>query len=227
MNEKINIIDDSEEILSIFNRWKKNKEKLWIWQLDSSKNGDHKLFNATIIKVDYANDIKTVDLKPTNTDGFELNSKIDTFIYSKVDNLACKTGLAGYDIYLIKLNFPKTLGVMSPELFSKLQLIEKENEDIYLEKRKEERGKMKVDKVVQLRRFSENKNIRHPTLTFNIYDLSKGGLSFLVDDPAEFHKDEILEISKIDKNEFKAPMKCKVMGKREQDGSYKIGIMFI
>lgn len=227
MSTKPLVIDESDLILSILNRLKQEKIKLWTWQLELNSSGKRGVYHSTITKIDFVNEIKTIDIKPTNTDGFDFGIDHSVFLYAESENLASKVQIIKYDPFIVKLVFPKSLGQMDQQLFSQLKLIEKENEELHLEQRSDERGKFKNEKIVEFRRFSEDKKVRHPLLKLEMYDLSKGGLSFQIDDPAEFKIGELINISKIDHKGFSEPTIGKIMNIREQNGKFKVGVMFV
>lgn len=65
--------------------------------------------------------------------------------------------------------------------------------------------------------------------THPLYDLSRGGLSFLVFSSTEFNKNEIIHVKSFDTKHLDAPMSLKVMSIREADSmgiQYKVGCMF-
>jgi hypothetical protein len=74
------------------------------------------------------------------------------------------------------------------------------------------------------------KDESRPQSTFTLYDLSRGGLSFLVFSKDEFSEGETLFIRAFDVNKFESPIEAEVKVVREADEmgiQYKIGCEFI
>jgi hypothetical protein len=66
--------------------------------------------------------------------------------------------------------------------------------------------------------------------SYNLFDLSRGGFSFLVFSQSDYEKDDIIDVLGFDAQKFDSPMKAKVMSVREADEmgiQFKVGCKFL
>lgn len=123
--------------------------------------------------------------------------------------------------------FVKSMSDHDANLFStELSSITLDEEDkIFEGVRSAPRAKPPEGKMVTLQIHDESR----PQSTYTLYDLSQGGLSFLVFSKGEFNVGERLLIKAFDTNRFEAPMITEVKAIREADDmgiQYKVGCQF-
>lgn len=97
-------------------------------------------------------------------------------------------------------------------------------ESKYAAKREAPRARPKDDKKVWVR-----KNQQLQALEFSLFDLSQGGLSFIIDSADMFEKEEVIDITNLDQKQLDPPLVGKVASIRpiDQTSSFKVGVMFI
>ena len=110
---------------------------------------------------------------------------------------------------------------------SELDFLSLDEEDkIYAGQRESVRAKPKEGKMVTIQKTNQETEEE----IYPLYDLSQGGLAFLVTDKDLYAKDEILFINALDAKRFNTPMQVKVMAVREADEmaiQFKIGCAFV
>jgi hypothetical protein len=94
----------------------------------------------------------------------------------------------------------------------------------YAGKREAPRARPKVQKKVHIR-----KNQDKLATEYALFDLSQGGLSFIIKNQNAFQKGEEIEIDNLDQRELDPPLKGKVMSIRPVDDTtqHKVGVMFL
>ena len=90
-------------------------------------------------------------------------------------------------------------------LNSKLQEINLESEDqLVHELRQSPRSKPRVEKFIKLNYLNEEMEVF-------LFDLSQGGLSFILPEPGLLKKNDVFEVLSFDNEVLKAPLKTKVV----------------
>ncbi len=224
------VITDDMEIIRIFMEMKLKKERLWVWQKELLEDGNRPVHLSTVNKIDQIK--RVLELRPTNTGGYKFVGGKPVFVFSENRTFAFVDSPSVISQGHLSLKLPKELKIIKGDFLLKLQLVERENESANLEKREAPRVVAKAKQVVSIRRFSSGGGVRHPILKFELYDVSSGGLSFIIDDPAEFEKGEELEVLRIDKSSFKKDLigivrSIREMEEEENKGIFKIGVQFL
>ncbi|MFZ8933162.1 MAG: PilZ domain-containing protein [Bacteriovoracaceae bacterium] len=223
-------ITDDMEIIRILMEIQLKKERLWVWQKELGEDGKRPVHLCTIKKVDQIKN--TIELRPTNTGGFRFTSSGTYFVFSEHRTLAFADTPIMLNENSLVIKLPVSMKVIKGDFVEKLQLVEKENEAVHMGKREAPRVTARSGQIVSMRRYSEQKGVRHPVLKFELYDVSSGGMSFILEDPAEFELEERLEVLSIDKTPFSQDVIGLVRGVREMEGEegrglYKVGVQFI
>ncbi len=226
--EKAEISDDME-IINVLKSMQNQKLKVWTWQKKTLESGRRPVHFALITRVDPIKNV--ISLRPTNTGGYRFLPSEPVFFLHEETGIAFLDKPHSLSEVLLTFKIPKLLKRIDPEHLASLQLVEKENEEAHLSKRENPRVNAKEGQIVSVRRYSAKKNIRHPLLKFELYDISPGGLAFIVDDPAEFEVNEELEIIAVQNKAFAKLTVGVVRGVREMEveegRGYKVGLQFI
>lgn len=98
-----------------------------------------------------------------------------------------------------------------------------EEEEVYTSVREAPRARPKVDKMVCLYKsgYAESRK------EFVLFDISRGGLSFIVDQEDIFQKGDYLEIASLEDKELDVILIGEIMSIRNQGENWKVGIKFI
>lgn len=219
------IISDDMEIHGLLKAILKTKERLWIWQ---KKRGDgtRPVHYATIKRVDQIK--KTVVIQPNNTTGFRFDPKEPVFIYSQDRFIAFKVPVREYDKFYISFSLPGRINHLDSEWINGLELVEREDENSNLHKRAQQRVSAQNDQIVSVRKISGTDVASRPQF-YMLYDMSKGGMGFKMDDPAEFVPGDRIEVLGIDGKELPKKLRGTVKAVRQMDDllkSFKVGVQF-
>ena len=218
-------IEDELEIAGILKAFYMNKKKLWCWQ--NVSNGDKRPVHFCLIqKVDVLK--KNFRIRPTNKDGFTFDKDQPIFIFSKERNVAFSLNILEYDKFTFLLPIPEKVIQLDDEYITKLEIVEKEDEESNLHKRSHERKIITKERRVGLRKLQDDG--QWSTLILHkLYDMSKGGLGIIVKDPAEFKIGTKVIIQSIDGKELPNEYNGTIVSIRQIEDSedtFKVGIKF-
>ncbi len=216
-------ITDELEIIDLFRILFKSKEKLWIWQENKENPSQRAIHLCMIRKVDVIS--KLIWISPLNQSKFQFNSEgSDFFLYSKIRNLAISFKSREKDIEFISFTTPKKVNALSDDFSEKINLIEKENEQMHGHLRVAPRKQAKGKQTIRALRQGESQ----PQL-YNLYDISAGGLAIKWEDPGYFKKGDLITILSINDSKLGSPITGEVVSVREmpEDEIFKIGVMFV
>jgi hypothetical protein len=218
-------IDDDLEIIGIFKGFLQRKEKLWIWQRSPDGKSQRLVHYAIVRRIDSIK--KFIELRPNNTQGFFIKDKeLPLFVFSNIRKVALKTYVRECTNEFLTFPLPQKLNAIVGDQLQDLELIERENEELHEHERGSPRIQAKVAQTLMLRRLSAPP--KSPLAHYNLYDISQGGLSFEVYDPAEFLVDEKLTFLSLDGKPFAKELIGIVSSIRQlQEGIFKVGIKFI
>lgn len=220
------LITDDLEIIGIFKGFLQRKEKLWTWQSASEKN--KRVVHYSLVKrVDPIK--KIIELKPNNKSGFRFSSSAEIFLFSKHRSIAIKLKVREMGPEFIILAIPLKLNTIHGDFLKNIELVEKENEDAHKHLRAMPRLTPQEEQLVGIRRLSQSESVYHPLEFYELHDMSQGGLSFHVSDPAEFTVGERVQVEHLNSKELKTQLVGKVASVRvleEQDDLFKIGVSF-
>ncbi len=217
------VIDDLE-IIDLFRLFHRNKEKLWLWQQAPNEDGERPVHYCQIRKVDILK--KTIILKPLSEEGFTFEKTLkELFLYAESKNIAAKITPREVDSSFIFIPMPEKINALSEEIAAKIKLVEKENEKKNSHMRSQPRKQASGNQTISgYKEGSHKKN-----LTYNLYDISAGGLALKTIDPGMFKKSDIIIVTAINKKDLEASIKGEVVSVRhmEEDDVFKVGVRFI
>lgn len=219
-------IDDDLEILGIFKGFLQRKEKLWLWQKADDEASQRIVHYGIVKKIDPFK--KLIELRPNNSTGFKFtDDKAPIFLYSSKRCVALKTLMREYTPDFISFSFPKLLNAIKGDLLQNLQLVEKENESLHVHERQAPRVQAKGTQFIGMKRILEGH--LSPLLTYELYDISQGGMAFEVYDPAEFAIADKIQVLSIDGKPLPKTLHGKVVSVRQLPDAdiFKIGVQFV
>jgi len=205
-------ISDEYEIINIFKKIHRLESVLWLWQNVGIKK---RIVHFGIVKF-FDLEKRHLSLRPKNKVSgrrFEFNTDDEIYFFSKDDELAGKTKIVSNFETGIVVNLPSTLNRIKCDEFN---IFEVDDDDKYKDKRAAPRGKAKERRVVTII-TDESKNGKKSDL-YVLYDLSKGGLSFIIDDPAMFRIGEKIVLTAIDGASIQKPLDGEVVAIRTIKG---------
>lgn len=218
-------INDDMEIVGIFKAFHQKKEKLWVWQQKDEDKIRRIVHYAMIRKVDALR--KTIEFCPNNTLGFHFDPNKAIYLYSNKRSIALKLKMREYSNQFIIIGLPKKLNLVEGHFLNNIELVERENEQAHEHKRQVPRIPAKSQQTIGLRRTP---NDRPGALeVYPLHDISRGGMSFVVNDPAEFVVGERLELQNIDNRVLPKKLPGKVVSIKlfqEAEDEFKIGVAF-
>ncbi len=98
-----------------------------------------------------------------------------------------------------------------------------EEEQVYTSLREAPRARPQGEKKVSLYKTGEPENRE----VYTMFDISRGGLSFIVNIEDKFQKGEYIEVAALEEDELDTILVGEVMSIRSQDENWKIGIKFV
>lgn len=222
------LITDDLEIIGIFKAFMQRKEKLWTWQTISGPGNKRVVHYSIVKKVDPLR--KIIELKPNNKSGFRFDSKSEIFLFSKVRSIAIKLKVREMGADFIILALPQKLNLIHGDFLKNIELVEKENEQANKHLRQVPRVVAQEEQLLGLRRSSSEEQSTAPLEFFALHDMSQGGLSFHVSDPAEFSVGDFVVIEHLNDKELKNKLRGRVASLRlleESQDLFKVGVAFV
>ncbi len=225
-NEKKFITDDLE-IIGIFKEFARNRKNLWAWQQNVDQNGKRPVHFITIKKVDAIK--KTIIVFPNNSDGFRFTKGSEIFLFCSDRGFAIKTPVRELEKDFITIPLPARLNILSKEFLEKIELVERENEDKNKHKRNAPRSQAKSGQLVGIDKLGPEGQVTRSDV-FNLYDISAGGMGFMVHDPAEFATGDKVKVTHVDAKLLPKELHGEVVAVRQVEGevleTFKIGVKF-
>lgn len=221
------LITDDLEIIGIFKAFMQRKEKLWTWQSTAELKGKRVVHYSIVKRVDPLK--KLIELKPNNRSGFRFTSGDEIFLFSKIRSIAIKLKVREMGPEYIVLALPAKLNLIHGDFLRNIELVEKENEGANKHLRAVPRLQANEEQLVGVRRSSASESDYRPLEFYELHDMSQGGLSFHVSDPAEFTVGDYVQIDHLNGKELKARIEAKVASVRvleEADDLFKVGVAF-
>jgi len=218
------IIVDELEILDILTEIKEVREKLWIWQkgTDKVERRVHFGFIRSLNLVQNFLDIKA----PVGTK-FKFAEKGDIYIFSKEESMAFKAAIRNSGPDFISISFPTKLNQLTSEELKNIQIIEKEQEEKFSHLRGTPRTQVEEDQTIHLKRI-DGKHMGEED-DYTLFDISTGGMAFLVFDPGDFIKNEKLVVTMMNGKSLPKHLRGKVVSIRkvdDQEDQFKVGVQF-
>ena len=223
----VDLIKDDLEIIGILKGLCNSKSKLWCWQDIIHDDGTkERIVHYVIIqKVDPIR--KTFHVRPNIKQGFRFDSKFKTFILAKERAVAFSFVPRDVGTQYMIIGIPTQITPVKAEFINSVELVEREDEDKHQHLRTAQRKQINSAKMVGIRKHDREGLLGVLDFHF-LYDLSAGGLSFRVENPAEFIKDERIVAVSIDGKTLETPYRLIVRSIREMDeDKFKVGCQFI
>ena len=224
---EINFVDDEVEVVKCLDYLCKTKEKLWLWQ---EKEEEKRKIHFGIIKRVVAE--KKVIMLFSGQSGvhFGFDRRTPVYVYSREQRAAFQTEYKNVENEFINLEIPPKIGVLNKEQCEKLAVIEVEDESVHKHKRVHERKQPRIIKFVRVEKIDSEKDYAE-TGTYDLYDMSQGGISFHVKDPSLFqtgNRVKFLEIGgeTLDKELRGTVMSVRWIKQEEDDTILKVGVKF-
>ena len=227
-------IKNHHEYEKLWNSLEAIKSQFILWQLEVDGSRRVKFF-----KFDFRDkDKEVLRFLEQNGQGEPFIIR-DLYAYNEEFGFIFKTNILTIEGSEIYLSSPLVLKMLDPEDIHFIQgladmdlaqapwrvkrLDNSAEEEVYSEIREAPRARPRVEKKVALYK-SGYIELR---AEFNLFDISRGGLSFLVADENQFRKGDFLEIAALEGEELEIILIGEVMSVRSQDDSWKVGIKFI
>ncbi len=227
MEAEKKFITDDLEIIGIFKEFARSRKNLWAWQHNVDKNGKRPVHFITIKKVDPIK--KTIVVFPNNSDGFRFSKGSEIFLFCSDRGLAIKTPVRELEKDFITIPLPVRLNILSKEFLEKIELVERENEDKNKHKRVAPRSQAKEGQLVGIEKLGADDKVTRADV-FNLYDISAGGMGFMVHDPAEFTEGDKVRVTHVDAKPLPKQLVGQVMAVRQVEGeileTFKVGVKF-
>ncbi|MBH46790.1 MAG: hypothetical protein CME71_01325 [Halobacteriovorax sp.] len=227
MTEQKKFITDDLEIIGIFKEFARSRKCLWAWQQNLDASGRRPVHFITIKKVDPIK--KTIVVYPNNSDGFRFSKGSEIFLFCSDRGLAIKTSVRELEKDFITIPLPPRLNVLSKEFLQKIELVERENEDSNKHKRAAPRSQAKTGQLVGIDKIDKNEQTIRSDL-HALYDISAGGMGFMVNDPAEFSVGDRVRVTHVDGKKLPKELIGNVVAVRHLEeevvDTFKIGVKF-
>lgn len=221
------LITDDLEIIGIFKAFMQRKEKLWTWQSAGDQKEKRVVHYSIVKKVDPFK--KSVELKPNNRSGFRFKSGDEIFLFSKIRSIAIKLKVREMGPEFIVLSLPAKLNLIHGDFLKNIELIEKENEGANKHLRAAPRMQTNEEQLVALRRKRPSDSEYCPLEFYELHDMSQGGFSFYVNDPAEFTVGDYVQMESLNGKELKVIIEGRIASVRvleQENDLFKVGVAF-
>ena len=223
----INFIEDDVEVAKCLKFLSGSKEKLWLWQ---EKAEELRKIHFGIIKRVVTE--KNVIMLFSGRTGihFDFDRIYPVYVYSQEKGIAFQTEYKNVENEFINLAIPLKIGVLTKEQCMKLAVVEVENESAHQHKRAHQRKHPQVGKSVLVEKMDSDGDIVS-TGTYELYDISQGGISFHIKDPSLFQTGERLRFKEMDGKPLDKELQGTVMSVRwfaqeQADTILKVGVKF-
>lgn len=220
-------ITDDLEIIGIFKEFARTRKSLWAWQQTPDQTGKRPVHFITIKKVDAIK--KTIVVYPNNSDGFRFTKDSEIFLFCSIRGLAIKTAVREFEKDFLTIPLPKKLNILSKEFLEKIELVERENENNHKHERVAPRSQAKTGQLVGIDKLNPSLETLRSEL-FNLYDISAGGMGFMVHDPAEYTPGDKIRVTHVDGKALPKHLYGEVMAVRQIEGesvdTFKVGVKF-
>jgi len=220
--EKLSNIDDYFEISVLIDFIFTNSLNLFVWQ--HQKAHEKRVFHfGRISKLDKMENL--LKIVPSKTEQFKFEVKSPLYLFSEDKAVAWKCRIKRFEAGLVTCEYPLKIARVERDYIKKLQFIEMEDEEKFLKMRSTPRANANEGQMITLERFKSGKMV-----TQFLYDLSQGGMAFLVEDPGEYEVGEKLRLFGLDGVELEKKIDGEVVAIRKKEealGDYKICIKFL
>ncbi|MBT3234349.1 MAG: PilZ domain-containing protein [Bdellovibrionales bacterium] len=227
------VVRDDWEIIKFFSALQNTKERIWLWQkkdadeIDSTRSGRENIsvHFAQVKKIDTVKQVFC--LLPARGGTFRFNRREPIFFYSPKSGMGSRMDVIEASDEYLYLKPPKQLTVIPKQLFNRLEVVEQECEEDYLERRRAARTKPKKTRNAGLHFTRESSN---PLSYFEIYDMSSGGMGLVINDPGIFQPGDLITVVKVDDQDLPELIFGEIVSIRkfpDCDDLFKAGVKFI
>ena len=222
LQEKLRTIDDYFEITSLIDFIFSNDLKLFLWQ--HKRAHEKRVFHyGRIHKVEKLD--KLLRFVPSKTQGFKFDITSPLYVFSEDKCIAWKCWIKRFEPELVTCEYPVKVSQVERDYIEKLQFIEVEDETKHIDQRAVPRKNAKEGQMIGVERLKLSKVVNH-----FLYDLSQGGMAFLVDDPGEYDVGEKIRLVQLDGVELDKKIDGEVVAIRKKEeslGEFKVCIKFV
>ncbi len=221
-NENLKVIDDYFEVSSIIDSIFSNNLNLFLWQ--HKRANEKRVFHyARIHKVEKLE--KVLRFVPSKTQGFRFDITAPLYIFSQDKCVAWKCWMKSCEAMMVAGEYPQKISQVERDYIEKLQFVEVEDEEKFKDQRAVPRKNAREGQMVGVERLKLEKVFTH-----FLYDLSQGGMAFLVDDPGEYEVGEQVRLTMLDGVEVEKKIEGEVVAIRKKEeslGEFKVCIKFV
>ncbi len=213
-------IDNIDRILELFEAMRVYKDRAWLWQKTQPNNNQNRIIQFGVVKhLDHLK--KQIHLKTYRTKKFHFERSEPIYLFSQDHLVATKMDVKSCYLESLSFAFPQQLTMVDNEFFERLELIEVEDDQRHKHLRNTPRKTLNKDKLATLVKVDGT------TEFLNIYDISDGGLSVLIEDPGQYLLGEAVKITSVDGKNLKNTLCGEVrnISRLSNDSSvFKVGI---
>ena len=119
-------ITDPFEIDQFLKLFKKDEEKILLWQPKDNENNVH---YGHVKKIDPIK--QNFEIRPVDDEVFNFTKQSDIFFYSEKHQVASKLEVKIFDNQSLTFQYPTTLRVIKDNIFSTMKILEIENEKAF------------------------------------------------------------------------------------------------
>lgn len=222
LQENLKVIDDYFEVSGIIDFIFSNNLNLFLWQ--HKRANEKRVFHyGRIHKVEKLE--KIVRFVPSKTQGFRFDITAPLYIFSQDKCVAWKCWMKSCETSMVTGEYPQKLSQVERDYIEKLQFVEVEDEEKFKDQRAVPRKNAREGQMVGVERLKLGKVFTH-----FLYDLSQGGMAFLVDDPGEYEVGEQIRLTMLDGVEVEKKIEGEVVAIRKKEeslGEFKVCIKFV
>ncbi len=222
----MDVISDEQLVYQKLLHLKTHKLKLWLWQYRDLKNKSGKIVHHGICtKIDFVK--RSIEFRPQASVPFKFEKSFELYVSSQDTGISFSTRLKSAVSTMIIGVFPDKIKILPGDVFSNMEIIESENEELYSAMRSVPRKQAKNRESVILQRVN---SIDRQEESHLLYDMSQGGMSVLVDDPGTFLLGEQIVVLSVNRKQLTTEILGEVVNIKKVAGTfkeYKVGIKFL
>lgn len=214
------IIKDQGQIIEIIKSGLKDQNKFAVWQEEKGSTRGQPFCWGKIIGIKK----EGIEIKLEYVKKVRINQNNSIFLYGYKNKFVCNIPILKMGLNLLIVPIPKEIMNVDDNYLEKKNVISKEDEKKFMIQRAEKRSVSEGNNFTQ---FKKAGLYQKKSKKFRLYDLSPGGMSFLIQNPEGFEAEESIEILTINQKEFEPPLIGEIRSIRQMDdGQYKVGILF-
>lgn len=222
LEKNVTIIEDYFEITSLIDSIFSSGLKIYLWQ--NKGRNDKRLFHyGKIHKVELMQ--KILRFVPVKTQGFKFEISLPLYFFSEDKCVAWKALIKKFEPEYVTCDYPQKISRVEKDFVEKLQFVEMEDEEKHVAERAAPRKTAKEGQRVAIERLKHEKKVYE-----FLYDLSQGGMAFVVDDPGEYEVGEKLRLCEIDGVNLENKPEGEVVAIRKKDDcldEFKVCVKFV